>query len=186
MLHPTTRLKYPAILFWFCVIGLLFGLRLNSQPQDIVSVTRVKGSLSYAEQQKLKRGQIIQTNQNEFVKINIGDSISIALDENSTIDLKKIFKTDHAIGFTRGRILVEIQNQTSLNIETLETRNFMEKGIVEFENDNTRRLISIIPTDETTIKFQLKNGVESREITTGTTVREIPPITFTKAEFHEF
>ena len=170
-----------AIAFILFTFGILVALRFDVPASFPTTISHVYGSSTFTANQSLKRGQFIKTGKGEYLDILIGSSTHIAMDENSTIELKRLFQKDISIGFTRGRIVVNNQSSAPVEIETNQTRSILGNGdVVTFVDYDFRDLVSVIPFHGT-VSFFLKDGSNKQTLTTGTTIREVPPIMFTPA-----
>ncbi len=170
-----------AIAFILFTFGILVTLRFDVPASFPVRVSQTHDSSTFVSNQLLKRGQFIKTGKGEYLDILIGPSVHIAMDENSTIELKRLFQKDISVGFTRGRIVVNNQSSSPVEIETNQTRSILNKSDVATLIDyDFQDLVSVIPFHGT-VSFFLKDGWNKQTFTTGTTIREVPPITFTPA-----
>ena len=174
--------KLAAIVFILITFGMLVALRFDVPASAHATISDVSNATAnHSIHQQLTRGEFIKTGKGEFLDVAIGSSTHVYLDENTTVELQKLFQTDLQIGFTRGRIVVVNHSDTPIVVETNFTKSVVNKNVlVSFVNYDFQSLISII-LFQGKVPFSFKDGTNARTITGGTTVREIPPVTFTSA-----
>ncbi len=174
--------KIASILFILTVFGVLIALRFSVPDSVSVIITDSNGSTAYQKSSVLKRGQFVKTGKGEYLAIQIGASIQLWLDENTTIELKRTYVDERSIGFTRGRIVVESTDQTPLLIETKQTQNIVQNAVASFVNYDFRDTISVIPF-EGSVESGIKKINKYFLIPKSVNIHEIPPFKIEPIEF---
>lgn len=139
-----TLLSFATTFFLLVVMGLVIWRRFDLPAQTIVTVVAKQHS-SFQAGESLTRGTILETGEDEYLAIQIGDDVIITLDQKTRLELHKLFTDERILRFTRGRMVVHNQSTDPLLVETLKTEHVVTKGIVAFINYDFKQLVAIVP-----------------------------------------
>src|SRR3989338_3312328 len=106
--------------------------------------------------EKVKRGQTIETEDDEYVAVRIGNDVQVFLDERSRLTIHRVFVDEMTIIFTRGRIVLENRGGIPVLVETHKTENVVEKGSATFINYDFQQLVTIAPM-QGSVQTRIKN-----------------------------
>ena len=88
------------------------------EPQITVYITGTTTEATYKVGDLIKRGQIIETKDNELLSVQIGDKTILGIAENTRIEIHKILTNDKIIKFTKGRIIINTEDDVPIVVET--------------------------------------------------------------------
>jgi ferric-dicitrate binding protein FerR (iron transport regulator) len=174
--------KITTSLFFIAVAGLLVWQRFDVPEPLPVEIVRVQGSTVHEEGKRFRRGEFIKTEKGEFLELQIGSSIRLLMDEQTTIELKRLFEDDRKIGFTRGRLLIESNDKRPTTIDTHATRSEIKNGSATFVNYDFQNLVSVIPLGGS-VALTIKNQNKTQTITAPTNILEFPEIKISLTTF---
>lgn len=133
------------VVFFLCVFGLLVLNRFDVRPKVTVTILRDTGS-TYAIGHTFKQGETIQTTKDEFVEISMGSIGTIALDENTNLELKSLVQNDLRVKFGHGRILTQVtDSEITLRVDTPTAQTVLNKSRASFIGYDFKQQTSIIP-----------------------------------------
>lgn len=133
------------VVFILCVFGLLVLNRFDVRPKVTVTILRDTGS-TYAIGHTFKQGETIQTTKDEFVEISMGSIGTIALDENTNLELKSLVQNDLRVKFGHGRILTQVtDSEITLRVDTPTAQTVLNKSRASFIGYDFKQQTSIIP-----------------------------------------
>ena len=140
----TTLLSLATTFFLLIVMGLVTWRRFDLPAQTIVTVIEAQNS-SHQKGERFTRGTLVETGEQEFLAIQIGDDLIITLDQKTRLELHKLFTDERILRFTRGRIVVNNQSTDPLLVETHKTEHIVSKGTATFINYDFKQLVTIAP-----------------------------------------
>lgn len=190
---PNTR--YPAFLFILCAFGLLVLNRFDVRPKVTVTILHDTGS-TYTIGHTFKQGETIQTTKDEFVEISMGSIGTIALDENTNLELKSLVQNDLRVKFGHGRILTNVTDpEITLRVDTPTAQHKLEtspqpspsKGegvratFIGYDFKRETHVIPFIGSIKTTIPFLN----QTFELTNPITIHDVNPPSFENISFDE-
>jgi hypothetical protein len=112
----------------------------------VKAVVVASTSDDYKVGDKLRRGQTIQTDENEFLALQIG-AARVGLAEKTLIELKRLLENERILIFPRGRIVVDNPEGAPLFINTLKTENTLTQGKATLINFDFLHTVHIIPLE---------------------------------------
>ncbi len=173
---------FAAGLFFVSVMALLIAMRFVT-PTTVETKIIASSSPTFTQNgQTLRRGEIIKTSKGEYLALMIGPSIRIGMDENTTIELTRIFEDERLIHFTRGRIMIESLDKTPLLVETNHTQSLIQNGTASMVNYDFLENISLIPFTGS-IVMNFKKTQEYQLIPVPVNIHEVEPVSITPIEF---
>lgn len=158
--------------------------RFDVRPKVTVTVLRDTG-LTYIIGHEFKQGETVQTTKGEFVEISIGSIGTIALDENTNLELKSLVQNDLRVKFGHGRILIRVtDSESTLRVDTPTAQTVLNESNATFIGYDFKQQTSIIPLSgsiQTTIP--LLN--QTFELTNPITVHDVNPPSVENISFDE-
>ena len=139
-----TLLSLAATFFLLVVMGLVSWRRFDLPAQELVTVIDQNQS-SHQTGATLSRGAIIETGEQEYLAIRIGNDLLITLDQKTRLELHRLFTDERIIRFTRGRIVIHNSSTDPLLVETRKTEHLVSKATVAFINYDFKQLVTIAP-----------------------------------------
>lgn len=135
-------------------LGLVFGLALLLHTLSSVSPSEplviVRGQDISNEKNMLLRGETFLTGPDEYAHLKTtSQDRSIALDENTTIELQQSDKDSFRIKLIRGRIIVDnhFDNITTEVVTNFTKHTMRSGGAVSFVNYDFLEMVSVFPLD---------------------------------------
>lgn len=151
------------------------------EPEIPVYITEVNTTVNYEIGDVIKRGQIIETEENEMLVLQIGDKTTLGLSENTRIELHKILTNDRVVKFTKGRIMINTEDDVPFVVETNFTENVLHKGSVSFVNYDFLEKIHIISITNS-VQTNIKGSSEYMLIPESMEIKETHPVEYKKIE----
>ncbi len=170
--------KWIILLFFLIISGLLVVRRFDMPKQEPVQLVSSTGSEQTAGH-LYKRGEIITTKPGEHLFIRIGNDVSVAIDERSSLELWRISEKERVLRFPRGRIVVEKTGGIPVRIETNQTENTLVKGKTIFINFDFLQSVTIAPVVGS-IQTHIKGTEEYMVLPVPISIKETTPPTFSK------
>lgn len=164
------------------VAGLIVWRRFDVPPQLHVQVVAAQGS-SIEAGQTFRRGQLVETGAGEYLVLQVGDDLFVALDERSRLELTRLFYDERIFTFTRGRIVVDSRGAQPILIETNKSQNVVERGRATFINYDFQQLVTIAPMDGS-VQTHIKGTKDYLLVPVPLNVSETDPPSFSKTTFH--
>lgn len=136
------------------IFTFLIAQRFDETPRLEVTVTAQDGELNYKISEELKRGTFVET-ADDFLKLQIGDTITIALDHNSQIELEDLRVEGPTVRLYKGRVVAR-SISTPIFITTNTTETTVLDASATFVNYDFLQTVHLIPM-EGTIQTYLKS-----------------------------
>ncbi len=172
MTRPTIP-QLTALFFCVLVVGLLAWRRFDLPPQQAVAVIASQES-DHKAGTRFPRGTILETGDNEYLAIKIGERIIVTMDERSRLELSRLFEDERVLTFTRGRIVVKNEEKAPVFIDTHKTENALMKGEAIFINYDFQQLVTVAPVTGN-IQTHLKGQKEYLLVPNALNVSETDP-----------
>lgn len=150
----TQQWKLPLV-FFFIVAGMLVWRRFDTVSELPVFVVAEQNS-PYEIGQVFERGEFIETGDDMFLMLQMGENVFISLDARTRIELHRLFETERVIRFTRGRMVVKNPESNPLLVNTNKTENTVANAQVIFINYDFQQLVTVAPI-EGTVKTEVKD-----------------------------
>lgn len=141
------------VILFVSIVSLLIWQRFDTPPTEPVSITAISGSSDFEIEDRLKRGQFIETN-DEFLQIGIGESM-IALAANTRIELEDLAEGSPVVRLHKGRIFAQ-SDEMPLWITTDLSENVVQRGSATFVNYDFQESVHVIP-----IEGSVQTSIES-------------------------
>jgi hypothetical protein len=158
--------------------SLLVLLRFDVPKTASVSIIE-SNAAEYTSEYNFRRGETIQTKSDETLMIKLGDN-TIALDQNTHLELVDLTESEPLIRFKKGRIYLDVKSP--LTLKTDFTGSYLTKGKSTFINLDHLHKIKIIPITESIITH-LKETNETLLIPVPYQIKEAPPLWHEPAAF---
>lgn len=169
-----------AVLF-LTIMGFLVAQRfLSTPPEVLVLVVDVKGASELAVGDELLRGEIIETGSG-YLKLSIDNVTSLWLASDTRIELHRLFQDELVIRFTKGRIVVDHNNETPLKIETNHTTHLVHGDLATFVNYDFLETIHVIPLTGS-VQVNIKSTGENLLTPIPLSIHETEPVSFERLE----
>jgi len=183
-------------LFFLGLITLLIGACFDflwaggeGEKTSIVSITHKEGSADIVHGREtrqattgetLVRGEMVETEEG-FLRLTIGEDISVILAERTTLVLENLSTQTPAIKLSRGRMIVEQGGSSPLLIQTNFTSADLQSGTITMVNYDFLETVMIAPYPQAQamvtvadVTFPLERAVSVHE-TSETTVSDTSP-----------
>lgn len=170
--------KVAIVVFFVAVFGLLIARRIVVPSQEIVSVLASERS-QYLVGETFRRGETIETGDDEYLAIKIGADLIVGMDERSRIELNRLFVDERTLQFPRGRIVVVSSSQTPVFVETNKTVNTIENGKAIFINYDFEQMVTVAPVTGS-IQTHIKGKQDYLLIPVALNIKETDPVSFSK------
>ncbi|MEK7615006.1 MAG: hypothetical protein AAB431_01320 [Patescibacteria group bacterium] len=170
--------KWIFLLFFVLLSGLLVVRRFDMPTQESVQLVSSTGS-EQTVGHLYKRGEMITTKPGEHLFIQIGNDVSVAIDERTSLELWRISEKERVLRFPRGRIVVEKTGGTPVRIETNQTENTLVKGKTIFINFDFLQSVTIAPVVGS-IQTHIKGTEEYMVLPLPISIKETTPPVLSK------
>lgn len=124
---------------------LLVWQRFDTEP-EVNAFVIASTSNNYEVGDRLRRGQTVYTQSNEYVAFSL-DKATIGLSENTSIELKRLFETERILFFSRGRMVVDNPVNAPVFVDTLKTQNTITKAKTSLINFDFLQTVHLIPLE---------------------------------------
>ncbi len=171
--------KLAVGIFFLLVCGWLIVPRfdvVSSQPMVVIA----SQNSAWQVGTQIKRGQIVETKEGEYIAFKIGDDVFLGIDERSRILPDRLFQTQRLMRFNRGR--VEIQTESPVSIETNRTVNTIENARAVFINYDFDQMLTVAPVHGN-VQTKIKGQNDERVVSTPINISEKNPVTYTNTTF---
>lgn len=108
------------------------------------TITNVNGVSSYQLNETLKRGQRIETTDDELA-FTIGEETKIYLAQRTNLELVRLYEDELVVLLTKGRIVVDAQSPTPLIVRTHHTEHLVYQDTASFVNYDFLETVHVIP-----------------------------------------
>lgn len=170
--------KVAIAVFFVAVFGLLIARRFDvPASEEVLVIASQNSDLGVGE--KLRRGETIETQADEFVAIKIGSDLTVGIDERSRVELDRAFVDERTLKFSRGRIVVNSTSQTPVFVETNKTVNTLENGKAIFVNYDFEQMVTIAPVTGS-VQTHIKGAKDYLLIPVPLNIKETSPVSFSK------
>ncbi len=170
--------KIAGVIFFTIAIGLIIVRRFDVPAQEVVTVLASQNG-DFQAGQRLRRGETLETTDDEFILLQIGNDLFLGLDQRSRITLKRLWADERTVQFTRGRIEVISRSPIPLTIETNRTVSRMENGQAIFINYDFQKLVTVAPVIGN-VQTQIKGAKDFMLTAVPLNIRETEPVEFSK------
>ncbi|KKR86266.1 MAG: hypothetical protein UU48_C0015G0013 [Candidatus Uhrbacteria bacterium GW2011_GWF2_41_16] len=165
--------------------GSGYKLLYSSHIQEITGTVRIDhAGTEYLGKQNdvLRRGEIIQTEDGSRLFFEIGSDVRVALDERSILVLNRLSQNDISLHLTAGRIFIFTSKTHPVTLTTLHTKETILEGALSIVNYDFQQTVSVIPFKTATEVTVRKN--KSFLTSTAVNIRETDPSEITESAFN--
>jgi hypothetical protein len=105
------------------------------------------------------------------------------MSENTRIEIHKILTNDKVVKFTKGRIIINTEDDIPIVVETNFTENLLHKGSASFVNYDFLEKVHILPIINS-VQTNIKGSNEYILIPEGMEIKETNPIKYKKIQYN--
>ena len=143
-------------------------------------MTAIERESNYRTLEELKRGEVVTT-ADDFLELQIGQDTRVFLSRNTQVLLLRLFEDEVILKLKKGRIVVDTQALTSVQIRTNATEHLINKSSASFVNYDFLETIHVFPL---TGSVQTSIGSESLLTPVPLSIRETEPVSYTVIEMN--